>query len=254
MILNRLGNKTRISDKIVSCFPPHRTYIDMFFGAGGIFFNKPTSDYSFCNDIDDDVYNLYLVLQTQKKDLVEAIEMMPVSESLLKYWNNNKETEPIKKAVRFLMLSNFGYMGKPETLFFGQSCGNQKRSILSKINETFNKLKFAQFMCTDFRKVLPKIKFRENKHEAFIYADPPYFNQTHTYKKGFSEKDAADLFQILVDSRIRFAISEFGNEVIIGLAEKYDLNVITIGERRNMKNRRTELLITNYKNPSLFDD
>lgn len=254
MILNRLGNKTRIADKVVSCFPPHRTYIDMFFGAGGIYFNKPTADYNFCNDIDDDVYNLYSVLQTQKKELVEAIEIMPVSESLLKYWNNNKETEPIKKAVRFLMLSNFGYMGKPETLCFGQSYGNQKRSTLSKINETFDKLKFVQFMCTDFRKVLPKIQFRENKHEAFIYADPPYLNQTHTYKEGFTEEDTTDLFQILVDSKIRFAISEFENEIALELAEKHELNVITIGERQNMKNRRTEILITNYKKPTLFDD
>lgn len=37
-------------------------------------------------------------------------------------------------------------------------------------------------------------------------------------------------------------------------AEKRGLNVIVIGERQNLKNRRTEILVTNYKNnqPTLF--
>jgi len=54
--------------------------------------------------------------------------------------------------------------------------------------------------------------------------------------------------------RIKFAISEFDNDFVIGLANDYKLNIITIGERQNMKNRRTEILVTNYKKPmSLFD-
>lgn len=254
MILNRLGNKTRIAQDIIQHFPQHRTFIDMFFGAGGIFFNKPLADYNFCNDIDDNVFNLYFVLQNKKEELIEAIELMPITESLMKHWNNNIETDPIQKAVRFLMLSNFGYMGKPETLCFGQSYGNQKKSTLSKIQATFDRIKFAQFMCVDFRKVLGKVQFRDNENEAFIYADPPYINQTHTYQSGFTEADTIDLFQLLVESGIRFAISEFDNDFIVGLSNDYKLNIITIGERQNMKNRRTEILVTNYKKPlSLFD-
>lgn len=254
MILNRLGNKTRIAQDIIQHFPKHRTFIDMFFGAGGIFFNKPLADYNFCNDIDDNVFNLYTVLQKQKYELIEAIELMPITESLMKYWNNNIEDEPIQKAVRFLMLSNFGYMGKPETLCFGQSYGNQKKSTLSKIQQTFDRIKFSQFMCTDFRKVLGKVQFRDNENEAFIYADPPYINQTHTYKEGFTESDTIDLFQLLVGTGVKFAISEFDNDFVMGLANDYKLNIITIGERQNMKNRRTEILVTNYRKPlSLFD-
>jgi DNA adenine methylase len=254
MILNRLGNKTRIAPDIIQHFPQHRTYIEMFFGAGGIFFHKPLADYNFCNDIDDDIFNLYTVLQKRKDELINAIELMPIHESLMKHWNKNSEEDPIQKAVRFLMLSNFGYMGKPETLCFGQSHGNQKKSTLAKIHQTFERIKFAQFMCTDFRNVLNKIQFRENKEDAFIYADPPYINQTHNYKDGFTEEDTIDLFELLVNSEVNFAISEFDNDFIVGLANHHKLNIITIGERQNMKNRRTEILVTNYKkNLSLFD-
>jgi DNA adenine methylase len=247
MILNRLGNKTRIAGDIIKHFPKHRTFIDMFFGAGGIFFNKPLAVYNFCNDIDDNVFNLYTVLQNQKDDLMNAIEIMPITESLMKFWNNNTESDPIQKAVRFLMLSNFGYMGKPETMNYGQCCSTEKNVIERKVEETFRKVKNVRFMSVDFRKVLGKIIFRDDKHEHFIYADPPYINQTHTYQEGFTEADTIDLFQLLVNSGIKFAISEFNNDFVLGLANDYKLNIITIGERQNMKNRRTEILVTNYK-------
>jgi len=234
MILNRLGNKTRIAGDIIKHFPKHRTFIDMFFGAGGIFFNKPLADYNFCNDIDDDVFNLYLVLQTSKDELIEAIEIMPVSESLLHYWNNNKETEPIRKAVRFLMLSNFGYMGKPNSLHFSQNGGCKKTSILSKIESTFRFMKTARFMSVDFRKVLTKINFREDENEHFIYADPPYIGTDNNYSQSFTETDTKDLFELLVNSGIKFSISEFDNDFVLGLANDYRLNIITIGERERI--------------------
>jgi len=255
MVLNRLGNKARIAQDIIKHFPPHKTYIDMFFGAGGIFFHKPLADYNFCNDLDDDVFNLWTVFQSDKEELFKLLELMPVHESLLSYWNNNRETDPIQKAVRFLKLSNFGYMGKPETLRFGQSNGNPKRSIMSKVERAFKFMAYAQFMCQDFRKVLSKIQFRGNKEDAFIYADPPYLSTTNNYSSSFTEQDTEDLFKVLTESGIRFALSEFDNPVVLKLAADYNLNVVTIGERQNMKSRRTEILITNYENRqrSLFD-
>jgi DNA adenine methylase len=179
---------------------------------------------------------------------------MPISESLMRYWGSHLETDPIKKAVRFLMLSNFGYMGKPRTLRLGKF--NTKQIILNRVDQTFERIKFCQFTCVDFRTVLGKIVFRDETHNdrIFIYADPPYLNTTNNYKQGFTEQDTIDLFELLVESGIKFAISEFDNEFVTGLANDYNLNIITIGDRKNMKNRRTEILVTNYKNPlSLFD-
>ncbi len=50
-------------------------------------------------------------------------------------------------------------------------------------------------------------------------------------------------------------MSEFDNEFILNQAKERNLNVIIIGERQNLKNRRTEILVTNYKKePTLFDN
>lgn len=108
MILRRLGNKSKIAHKIQEYFPPHKIYIEPFFGAGGMFFNKPKAKYNIVNDLDSDVFNLFQVVMNQKDELKEAFYMMQIHSDLLEYWKENEEIEPIKKALRFLFLSNMG--------------------------------------------------------------------------------------------------------------------------------------------------
>ena len=46
-------------------------------------------------------------------------------------------------------------------------------------------------------------------------------------------------------------MSEFDHPFILEQAKQRDLNIIYIGERRNLKNKRTEILVTNYKNKQI---
>jgi DNA adenine methylase len=112
MILKRLGNKTKIANKIINNFPEHTTYFEPFFGAGGIFFNKPKAKYNYLNDLDNDVYNLYKVILNNRDKLIEQIELMPIHNTLFKYWIKNKETEPLKKAIRFSNCFFYEYLNK----------------------------------------------------------------------------------------------------------------------------------------------
>ena len=111
MILRRLGNKSKIAHEIQKYFPAHEIYIEPFFGAGGMFFNKPKAKYNIINDLDSDVFNLFQVVMNQKEELEKAFYLMPIHSDLLNYWKVNKETEPIKKALRFLFISNFTLLG-----------------------------------------------------------------------------------------------------------------------------------------------
>lgn len=257
MILRRLGNKTKIAAEIQKHFPPHKIYIEPFFGAGGMFFNKPKAKYNIVNDLDSDVFNLFMVVMNKKDELIKAFYQMPIHSDLLNYWKNNEETDPIKKALRFLFLSNFTYLGKQDTC--RSSPDNSKKIVLKNLDCTFDILSDIQFFNKDFRKFLNSLSLssekRELKDDTFIYSDSPYLNQTSTYSdNGWSEQDVFDLFDCLIESGCKFAYSEFDNPFILEQAKLRNLNVITIGERQNLKNSRTEILITNYKNhPTLFD-
>lgn len=256
MLLRRLGNKKMVvkATNILDYFPKHDLFIDMFFGAGGLFFSKPKSKYNICNDRDSDVFNLFNVISNHKNELEEAFYNMPVHEDLFNFWRKNKETEPIKRAIRFLMLSNFGFLGKSEILRF--ELGKTKSILLENIDKTSKFIFDVQFMNADFRDVIPKIHFRhKERNRVFIYADPPYLGTANNYADDcqFTQKDTEDLFETLVNSGIKFAISEFDNPIILNLAKNYNLNVINLGERKNLGNRRNEILVCNYQTSNLFN-
>ena len=54
-MLYRIGHKQKLAKKIISHFPEHNVYLEPFFGAGGIFFNKPKVKFNFLNDLNKNV-------------------------------------------------------------------------------------------------------------------------------------------------------------------------------------------------------
>lgn len=249
MILRRLGNKKKIAKEIQKHFPPHKIYIEPFFGAGGMFFNKPKAKYNIVNDLDSDVFNLFQVIMNQKEELEKAFYMMPIHSDLLEYWKKNEETEPIKKALRFLFLSNLTWMGKMGTLDLGSK---NKHQTLDFFDITFDLLTDVKFCNWDCNKFIKSQQFLQSDlDKCFIYLDPPYLGTDDNYSNSFTEEQSESLFNTLEETKCKFAMSEFDHPFILEQAKKRGLNVIGIGERQNLKNRRTEILLTNYENRQL---
>ncbi len=250
MILRRLGNKKKIAQEIIQYFPDHKIYIEPFFGAGGMFFNKPKAKYNIVNDLDSDVFNLFQVVMNQKEELEKAFYMMPIHSDLLDYWKKNEETEPIKKALRFLFLSNLTYMGKMDTLSFG--IGSNKNRFYSVIDKTYEIINDVKFNNCDFERFFKSIAINDSDitpSNSFFYNDPPYLGTVDTYKDSdiWTEKHSFNLFDSNEQTGCKYAMSEFDHPFILDQAKQRGLNIITIGERQNLKNRKTEILITNYQ-------
>ena len=252
MILRRLGNKKKIAKEIQKYFPAHSYYIEPFFGAGGMFFNKPKSKYNIVNDLNSDVFNLFNVVSNKKDELHEAFYKMPISEELFKHWMHNKETTDVMRAVRFIFLSNFSFLGKMDCMTFNNK--NSKQNVLDGLLPTFDFLFGVEFGNKDAVSFLKSIPIKD-KEKAFIYCDPPYLGTVDNYSNSFNEEQSEELFNTLEETKCKFAMSEFDHPFILEQAKQRNLNVIIIGERQNLKNRRTEILITNYQNnqKSLFE-
>jgi len=254
MILRRLGNKSAIAKEIQKYFPPHKIYIEPFFGAGGMFFNKQKVKYNILNDLDSDVVNLFKVVSTKKEELKQAFYEMPIHSGLLDYWKENEETDPIQKALRFLLISNMTWLGIGDKIHL--SLKNHKQPFFEMLDKTYSLIYDAQFGNYDFRDFIKSVSFRNNEEieNTLIYYDPPYLNTSDNYSHSFTEIDSNDLLDSLQNSGCKWAMSEFDNPFILEQAKQRNLNVIIVGERKNLKNRRTEILITNYaQQPTLFD-
>lgn len=263
MILNRLGNKEKLSSKIISNFPKDITcFIDLFFGSGAITWTMLDlfpNLYYIANDIDNDVFNLWQVLIDSQKinELYEIVYYSPYHTSVQAYLEKDYSPKnKVEQAYKFLLLSNYSLYGSNSSMKIS-AYRNSKENLLNSIKANLEKIKFVVFMNKDFRNIQLPVAYPENrpnqKNGQFVYADPPYVGTKGNYDI-FTENDSIDLFQKLCNSGLRFAYSEFDNPFILEQAKQRNLNVIQIGERQNLKNRRTEILITNYETEkSLFD-
>jgi DNA adenine methylase len=256
MILTRPGNKRKLAVDIYQYFPEHKLRITLFFGAGGMFFYTPKAKYNIVNDLDDDVTNLFLVVLNQKEELTRLLEQMPISQSLFKYWKDNQETDPVKKAIRFLLLSNFSYLGKAGTMRLGLD--NTKELLLERIEPTFKALNSTKILTSDFREVIPQISFSKKlvtKDDSFLYLDPVYLGKEHTYKiPKWTKDDTIDCLDIMKNEGIRAAMSEFKTKFVVEEAKKRGFCIVPVKGRQSVKNRNQEILITNYFPQNLLFD
>lgn len=247
-----MGNKRGIALEIQKYFPPHKIYVEPFFGAGGMFFNKPKSKYNIVNDLDSDVYNLFQVVSNFYEELETQFLNLPLHQGIFEEWKTKIPENNVIKAIRFLFLSNYSFQGGMASFAFGVD--NQKNRFSELLKKT-NKLLFnVQFGNTDFRTFLNSLNRVKDKN-TFIYCDPPYLSTGNNYSNSFTEQDSKELFETLISTGCKFAISEFDNSIILDLAKSHNLEVVRVGERQNLKNKRTEILIINYPNPcfNLFD-
>ena len=251
-LLRRLGNKQGMAARLLPYFPDHDIYIEPFFGAGGMFFNKPRARHNFLNDMDRDVFNLYMVCLEERERLAFELGRMPVHQALWEHWKTVVPEDRVLRAVRFLLYSNFGYMGKDSTLHVADV---DPRSLAIEEVERMD-LGNCKFTCMDFERAIRSIVIRDEgsiPRRAFCYADPPYLGTSHNYEHGdeWGVGELSRLFDVLEWRGCKYAVSEFDNPVVMDMAVSRGLQVHVVGERVNMKNRRVEILVTNYTPPCL---
>jgi DNA adenine methylase len=252
--LRRLGNKNKMADKIISFFPDNIDCLISFFYGSGALENRFVGKikYLIANDFDQEVANFYYCFTEKYQELKNKFELLPQDESIFLRWRKQKPTDPVLRAVAFLMLSNFSFRGSGQTSRFGLD--NTKRITLDNLDNAYrllanNPITTTQFMSVDFRDVLRKVVFRKmsEMRNSFIYADPPYFGTGNNYETpDWTESDLTDLLKIATESKIRMAISEFKGDFVLNKAAEFGLKVFDVCERRSLGNRNTEILLLNY--------
>ena len=108
-LLNYPGAKWGMAAQIVSLMPPHRSYLEPFFGSGAVLFNKPPSAIETVNDIDGDVVNFFRVLREQPDRLAEAISLTPYAREVFDDAHANRGTDDFDRAYRFAIRSKMGH-------------------------------------------------------------------------------------------------------------------------------------------------
>jgi DNA adenine methylase len=98
-LLRYHGGKWRIAPWIISFFPSHRVYVELFGGGGSVLLRKGRSHEEVYNDLDSDIVNLFRVTRGNGEELRRKLALTPFSreEYVLSYRPTN---DPVEKARR----------------------------------------------------------------------------------------------------------------------------------------------------------
>lgn len=257
-LLNYPGSKWGMAAQIVSLMPPHRSYLEPFFGSGAVLFNKPPSAIETINDIDGDIVNFFRVLREQPDRLAEAIRLTPYAREVFDDAHENRGADDFDRAYRFAIRYKMGHGFKTyqktgwKMDVAGRECayavGNWNR-MPKDLLAAAQRLKAVQI---ENRPALDLIR-RFNNDNVLIYADPPYLLETRggkQYRHEMMEQDHMDLLNALKQHKGAVILSGYPSEM-------YDLelkgwSVIHRKSYNQNADQRTEVLWCNFEIPGLF--
>ena len=189
------GGKYRLLEQIKKVLPEGNRLVEPFVGAGSVFLNLNYSNY-WINDINKDLINLYQVIQTNHRYLLEQVENLfkcgNNKESY--YFNrqifNERKQDKITQASLFLYLNRHCFNGLcryNKKNQFNVPFGKYKTIYLpeKEITNTHKRLQNVKITSLSFEEV-----FSDIKQGDVIYCDPPYHNTFAQYASGgFNKAD-----------------------------------------------------------------
>lgn len=185
-VLRWHGGKWKLAPWIISHFPPHQVYVEPFGGAASVLMRKPRSYGEVYNDLDQDVVNLFRVLQNPL-----SAEALRVKLRLTPFSREEFETgyldcdDPIERARRLVILCfmGFGSNGHNKATRTGFRA-NSNRSGTTPAHDWANYPDRLPAIIERLRGVVIEnreaieVMGQHDSAETLHYVDPPYIWET----------------------------------------------------------------------------
>lgn len=249
-----VGGKSRLAGDIVKLFPEHKTYVEVFGGAGWVLFKKAPeiSQVEVYNDINGDLANLFRVVKHRPGELVEALNLVLYSrETYLRFLKQMEIPleDEIQRATRFFYLvgNSFGSsLGKGWG--YGKTRKPKNLTDLSFLKEIQERLQSVYIDNRCFEKVIKAF----DSNDTLFYLDPPYWiDGEKFYRHDFSPEDHGRLNAILGRIKGKFVLSYNNNPKIREMYREFDIRMTSqihysMNNNRPSARKKTELLITKF--------
>lgn len=177
------GSKWRLASWVISFFPPHETFVDVFGGAGNIILQKQPSKVEIYNDIDSSIHEFFKVMKCPDKvvELKRLLDLTPYSRDVFKEARQSAGTD-VERALQILILSHFGHgssglRGRNTGFrsFYGDAIKTasqirlwrDKAKAVDNVSERFKTVALENLDCLDLIE-------RCNYRDVLLYLDPPY--------------------------------------------------------------------------------
>jgi len=229
-------------------------YREPFLGSGAIFFKMPKVKYSWLNDFDKELINVFQVVANSKKrnELIKLIsDVIPTQE----YFENLKSQKPktiLERAFWYFVINRTAYSGimKQPNWGFHPVKSVQPIKWPQRILEAGEKLeKDVNITSTHFRDVITA----PSDKKVWMFVDPPYFlaDQKRAYLHYFGLEDHLELEKVLRVSKHQFCLTYDNCDEVKELykwANVHEIDWMYHTANSNVTTRKVgkELIITNY--------
>lgn len=243
------GGKWPIRNLVVSLFPPHTTYVDVFGGSAAILITKEPSPGEIFNDKNDEIANFFRVVKHRPAELAERARHWIHSRSL---WHEIVDApapkDELERAFKFwtLLADSFGARG----LNFGTArkgihSVTHAREYLDLVAK---RLKGVHVECLDFEKCVKMY----DAPETFFYCDPPYRGTRggETHYAQLTDDQWKEFRRVLAGIKGKFLLSSNEDQFVVNLFRGFHVRHIDVRvslPRNKKSQKRKEILVSNYR-------
>ena len=195
------GAKYRLAPWVISFFPEHSTYVELFGGAAGVLIQKEKSKSEVYNDLDGDIVNVFRVLRSRdlSERLFEVLSLTPFSREDFED-ARNIVGDPVERARRVLVRAHMGFGSAGAT---GHGTGFRRDSKRLGGNGSHVWAKYPDVVCElrerlrgviiENRPAVDLIEVHDDQNTLF-YVDPPYVHSTRSMgsKRGYYRYEMSD--------------------------------------------------------------
>jgi len=245
--------KSKLSTEVISIFPKHKHYIEVFGWGLSVFFKKQPSKIETINDINSDLINLWRIIQTKPKSLSNVLNQMFISREIFNKIKT-KEYKPknnIERAAYFYYLISQSFWSKGDNFAMNSKLWRKPKSIYKSFIKWSKRFKFVTIENISFEKIISKYDSKDG--DTFFYLDPPYYSYEKYYKWGFKKSQHELLRDSLKKIKWKFLLSYNDTPKIRKLYKKFNITkskeiAYTLwGSANGKKKIVSELYISNYK-------
>ena len=260
------GSKWNIADWIISWFPEHHSYLELFFGFVAVLFSKQRSNIETVNDLNGDVVNFFSWIRTDPERLAREIYLTPYARDVYEaaYGRQYTEEDSFQRAVDFYvrMMMGHGFRTTGEKVGWKNDIQGRERAYAAKgwcdapsvLMEAAERLRGVQIENKPAVELIRRFHFKN----VLVYADPPYLLSTRhgkQYASEMTDDDHAELLDVLKQHPGPVLISGYDHPLYDQiLSEWYKTSRKTIDQKSRV---RVETLWMNFdpiQQLSMFDE
>lgn len=244
----RVGGKSKLRKNIIELIPEHTCYIELFFGAGWVYFGKEPSIIEVINDIDKELINLFKTIKYHAPEVERLLEYEFSGRDIFEEYKNYtlEYMTEIHRAIRFLYLITQSFAGKGKAYGYGTTKKpSQKIFYKNVLNDIRERLANTYVENLSFEKIIDKY----DREQSFFFCDPPYF-ETAGYDNKFGEEEHIILRDKLKNLKGKFLLTINDHEKVREWYKGFNIKEVevnySVSRAAEGRGKYKELIITNY--------